>query len=166
MLGVGQLFGTNHACSSGNSGWVYPREGALSANDTDVISISLDFYGASHGVIVTNFDFAMVPDNATITQVDARIEAKDTGHIDFELQLVKDTTRVGDLSDRISPSSSWAVYTKTGDAGGDPLWGTTLTPKDVKSSGFGISPTSILSNNYEEVTLYLDYVQMRVHWSC
>ena len=147
--------------SSGDVAWTSPGS-ALSSNNT-YASATLNGQTTQY-LKTTGFGFS-VPAGATITGVEARIEASadinDYAYIS-SVKIVKSGTVVGtDLG--VTSGGSLFTSDTVSSAGGDTqLGGQTLTPSDVNASTFGVAVTILSDLGLS--TVYVDHIELRVNY--
>jgi len=114
-------------------------------------------------LVCSNFNFASIPDDAIILGVTVRVEASETGSgtTDYIPQLHSDTTPtlIGSAKTAVNVSGTTKVISSNG--GTTDLWGATLTPAIVKSSGFGVSLWATDTTN----TLAIDFVTIAIEYT-
>lgn len=183
MLIVGR-FGNIHqktSCIPGDTGWVDAGAGATTGpgtawsgtsniftSDNVYATSSIGVYGNTQYLQATNFNLSSIPDSATISQIECRVEAKTSGGFTSEtgyIFLVVGGTKSGNASAYILPNTTDAVFTRSTDAGSDPLWGLTPSVAQVKASNFGFL-YYVVSGTYPTYTQSVDHMQIKVTWTC
>lgn len=125
----------------GTVAWASPDSAKVS-DDNDAGPGAIGNGVASHYLKATNFGFS-IPSGATITGVLAEVEGKTVigSIVENSVKLVKGGTISGnDKSTGASPAGADA-YVSYG--GSSDLWGVSLTPDDINSSGFGVAYSTI-----------------------
>jgi hypothetical protein len=126
----------------------------------------------SHYLVLTDFKFA-VPTNATILGIKVDVERISEGSctmVDNAVRVVKGGTIQS--TDR-SNGTSWPftdTYVSYGSE--SDLWGTTFTPSDINSSGFGFAisgkctlvPGGGGGIDHVRITVYYDMRDIRLSW--
>lgn len=110
---------------------------------------------------VTNFNFT-IPTDATITGITVSVERSSTvlnGTHDSSVKLVKGGTISG--NDKAS-ATQWPTSDGTATYGSaTDLWGLSLTPADINSSGFGVVVAAVAdlasTAQVDYVTITVDY---------
>jgi hypothetical protein len=134
----GSSFTGNYAPGTASSA-SWTNANAIKVNDATYATRSMAPRALSGTITATNFGFG-VPSNATILGISATIIHGDITGIgdifDNIVQLVKLGAPVGNNE---ASGVVWGAPPETDSYGGpSDLWGTTWTPADVNSSGFGI----------------------------
>jgi hypothetical protein len=144
---------------------------AMTSNDswaTATATIGL-LTGTTNYLKATGFGFN-IPALATICGVEVEIEKSATGIsvlawiTDHRVRLVKGGTVTGNnLADEVT---TWTGTDVNGNYGGETeLWGTTLTPAEVNSSGFGVAISSSFSGVLGVFpSTRIDNIRMTVHY--
>src|SRR5262245_10412728 len=142
---------------AGNTAWTNPGN-VVSDNTTDATVVVPSDY-----LVTSSYDFSSIPDDAVILGVTVRVEASESGGGDSNYipQLHSDTTPtlIGSAKGAVTVSGTTKVISSNG--GVADLWGATLTPAIVKSSGFGVSIWSADTTN----TLAIDFVTIAIEWT-
>ncbi len=124
--------GTNNS-AAGDEPWVNPQNVTIDDGGFATVSLSSE---VSNYLEVTDFDFS-IPGDATIDGITATIFRESTGTVtDSALRLLKAGTAVGENKATgvpWSPSEAQDIY-----GGAADKWGTTWSPSDINSSGFGV----------------------------
>jgi hypothetical protein len=152
------LAGTGSNVDRGGTSNVWSNPGNITTDNavTANATVPTDY------LVCSNFNFASVPDGATIVGVTVRVQSHETGTSDSNYipQLISATTPtlIG------APKSAVTVNGTTPtnrDAGGvSDLWGAALTPETVKSAGFGVALWSTDATN----VLLVDVVWIAIEY--
>jgi hypothetical protein len=146
--------------STGTVTWVDP--GSITANDAIGATALIGQQAASHYLEGSNFLFA-IPPEATILGIQVTIQRK-ASHagslIDGEVRLIKDGSPVG--ADKAASVAYDTVYTDALYGGPADLWGTTWTPADINSSGFGVALSVLNTHLSAGRTAAVDFMQVAV----
>lgn len=128
------------------------------------------FDGSSNYLKVTGFNFS-IPSYASICGITVEIDKRATGIIlgawirDNEIRIVKANSVTG--TDRADESANWVGTESTFTYGGSTdLWGTTFTPAEVNSSGFGVAISARLLGLVGVFpSARIDHVRIIVHYN-
>jgi hypothetical protein len=116
-------------------------------------------------LIATNFGFSL-PASETICGITVEIERSATGFLqavrDYSVRIVKNGVVTG--TDHAS-SATWPSSDGTQTYGGSgDMWGTTWTPAEINSSGFGIAISADLGGVAVLPTARIDNIRITVHY--
>jgi hypothetical protein len=112
-----------------------------------------------------------IPSTAVICGIEIQIEKRATGLMigssvrDYSLQLMKSGLATGTL---VANSNDWTGSDQITTYGGSSdLWGTTWTPADINSSGFGCLFSVRLTSGIAGIFLdaQVDHVQITIHYT-
>lgn len=111
-------------------------ESGVTATAAELTLVSNDFHDA---LIITGFDDASIPENATVAgiEIEVRRNADDAFAVDDSVRLLKDGAPVG--PDHRRPGAWPRDLTYATYGGMDDTWGTSWSPGDFSSAGFGIT---------------------------
>jgi trimeric autotransporter adhesin len=116
---------------------------------------------------ITNFGFTTtdVPDGSTIRDITVIIEGNGTSATVAERQLRVALTKTGSAVVGTAKSDATTQLYQTSDrelvlGGTNDLWGTTLTPAEIRAAGFGVA---ISDSNTTANALNIDRVRVVVH---
>lgn len=152
--------------SIGTATWSNPTDAQGGENDSWASS-TVTSSVVSQYLKLTNLGFS-VPATARVLGVTAEFDVHSTvnasGVRDNAVRLVKGGT-IG-TTDRSSPST-WPFSTDSlvSRGGSSDLWGETLTPADVNSSGFGVALSAKGVHASLQESALVDYVRVTVHYS-
>jgi len=157
MATTGELFAGSGGSvdRSGNNAWTDP--GNITADDAAeaFADVPTDY------LVATNFG-ASIPSGATIDGITVRVHATEigTGSSNFIPQLVSDgtPTLIGSAKSAVTIGSNPHVS-----GGSSDVWGATLTPAIVSSSGFGVAIWSTDSFGGNEIQV--DYITIEIHYT-
>jgi hypothetical protein len=149
---------------SGATAW--SNTSNITADDGSVASAIVNgIQGNSDELLAESFGFS-IPSNATITGVTASFKKAKQGSsilIDQGVNLLKNGASAG--ASRGDLITDWPTSLTYIDYGGSfDLWGTTWTPADINSSGFGVE-IFVGSNGTQNVTAQVDAVKITVNYS-
>lgn len=117
----------------------------------------------------TNFGFT-IPLTATIEGILVEAEKSidsgggDVATVDYSARLVKAGSVVGnDYANATEWSSDDDIYETYG--GATDLWGTTWTPAEINSSGFGFALAGTINSAFATVDIRVDHVRITVYYT-
>lgn len=147
--------------ASGSVTWTVPSN-AQAAPDGVLTTATGTGPAGSHGVLCSGYNFS-IPAGSTITGVTVSTRRYGSSISDSYVFL-NTTTLVGNTG---GTNEDWGntliTVDKTGDAGGNPLWGTTLTATLVNLSSFGVYYSAAF--NGTNVTAYIDSIGITVTYT-
>lgn len=120
----------------------------------------------SKSLVVTGFDFSVIPSDATIDGIMVEVErnASAGSPSDGLMRLTKDgTLSIGDDKKSASlwpGSDAYASYGNSGD-----LWGLTWTVAEIKASTFGVHIAASVTGTGANGTANIDHVRMTVWYT-
>ncbi|HYK01306.1 MAG TPA: LamG-like jellyroll fold domain-containing protein [Thermoanaerobaculia bacterium] len=159
---------TSDDATVGTVAWTNPNN-AQTDNGSYATAVLASVAGvsneSSHYLKATNFGFA-IPTSATITGVvvEEKVVATNTSIRNANTKLVKGGAFVGTAK---TTSTVWSIaeaYISFG--GSSDLWGTTWTPAEVNSSGFGVGVSAWNANSLTSShTASLNHIRITVHYT-
>jgi hypothetical protein len=158
---------------SGTASWADPNH-APSQNGlfaTSDLSLSPTNHFASEYLRCTGYDLSGIPANATITGIEVlvlRQEAGLTAYVAREasLKLLKSLNPTGtDQAHAAGQPFLPTSLTERTYGGATNLWGTTWTPSDFQSSGFGVVYAVRRSGSSYPAQVRVDALRVRVSYS-
>ena len=159
--------GTNVNDGTGTA-WTNP--GNITTDDNVRANCNRTTNGNSQFLYGT-FDLSTVPDGATITGVEVRINrgysstAEPQQVRDLELSLTKDGSAVvGD--NKGATSTDWPTAEASATYGAsDDLWGTTLTAAEVKAATFGVMlEVDFVITGGASTNARVDWISINIHY--
>ncbi len=149
----------------------WSNAGNITTVGTPYATVRLGNAETSNYLLGNNFGFN-VPATATITGIQVTIMRQSSAAAapyirDNVVRLVKGGTITG--SDYAATTTNWpgsmAAAPPYGAAPADPLWGTTWTPADINSPGFGVVLSATHPANGAPRTASVDYIQVTVDYA-
>ena len=162
----------SHTAGTGNENWLATTNVTfIGGSDAFTNDLNYDAGGqdVSKYIRAYNFDMSAIPDGAVISRISCRAalyKSSTNGSTPTAFFLSHDGSVQGDASSNINLTDSETLFTRTADAGADPLWGAGLTTAQVKSSTFGCFVGGGISCTvyYDNIIAYANYIQMKVDW--
>lgn len=115
---------------------------------------------------VSNFGFS-IPTDSTVVGVLVEVQKHQPSHsgaIDNSVKLVKGGSVTG--TEHADTTTLWpAIETYVSYGSSSDLWGTTLTPSDVNSSGFGVVVSGTNDSGTLSHDIFIDHVRITVFYS-
>lgn len=117
----------------------------------------------SYYLKATGFGFT-IPDNATIDGIVVEVERSASGFYvrDARVYIVKGNALTGTNKANSTPWPSTDTYQTYGSP--TDLWGTTWTPADINSTGFGVA-ISVLNQDTNIAQAYIDHIRITVYYT-
>lgn len=164
--GVFITAGSGATVSIGNTPWSNP--GNITAEDGMVASCTIFQGFATDLLVATGFNFN-IPNASTINGVTAKVKKSGGGNgflIDHGVFLLKANVAVGTDHSLGSPWPAAPILSFVTYGSAVDLWGTTLSPSDVNSPGFGLRISAL--NNYNiarSLTPVVDVIEIAISYT-
>ena len=159
----------NSSITGGGDGVAWTNPGNVSADDNSYMTANIGNTGTSQALYATDFNFASIPDDATIAGIEVaigRYSSTTNPNLirDNTVQLLKSGSAIG--NNKAVTGTNWpnesegegeATYGGPGD-----LWGTTWSPAEIKASNFGLE-LIVDNSGFNSHIAYVDYIRITVY---